>query len=70
MNIEDYIEDANTEEVKTFEIRATFKMLTTKDGGLDAETLDPFLTDSSYLVEALENGTAEFTYDKFRAVEK
>ena len=70
MNIEDYIEDSNTEEVKTFEIRATFKMLTTKDGGFDAETLDQFLTVSSYLVEALENGTAEFTYDKFRAVEK
>ena len=70
MNIENYIEDANTEEVKTFEIRATFKMLTTKDGGFDAETLDQFLTDSSFLAEALENGTAEFTYDKFRAVEK
>jgi hypothetical protein len=70
MNIEDYIEDANTEEVKTFEIRATFKIVTTKEGGFDAETLDQILTDSSYLAEALENGTAEFTYDKFRAVEK
>ena len=70
MKIEDYIQDAKNEVVKTFEIKATFKMITTKDGGFDAETLDQFLTDSSLLAEALENGSAEFTYDKFKAIEK
>ena len=47
MNIEDYIEDANLEEVRTFEIRSpTFKMITPKEDGFDEYNLDQFLADS------------------------
>ena len=70
MNIEDYIEDANLEEVKTFEIRATFKMIAPKEDGFDEYNLDQFLADSLHLAEALDAGKAEFRQIVTKRIEK
>ena len=70
MKIEDNIQDTKIEVVKTFEIKAIFKMITPKDDGYDEYNLDEFLSDSMHLAAALEAGKAEFSHFAFKVIEK